>query len=94
MFFNQLLEVLKEGESGVARHSITSNPEITAAASLEQAKETEISFLEAGSYLLNHFDQTKASALILPEQELLIQKANSKKISWVSVKEPRSPKSE
>jgi len=89
MFFNQLLEFLEKGESGVERYSILSNPEITSAASLEHAKENEISFLEKGSYLINQFDKTKASALIIPNQESLIQKAVSKNISWVAVQDPR-----
>ena len=49
MFFNQLLELLEKGESGLERYSILSNPEINSAASLEHAKENEISVLEKGS---------------------------------------------
>ncbi len=89
MFFNQLIEILKQGDSGVERYSILSNPKITSAASLENAKETEISFLEKDSYLLNQFEDSSASAVIIPLQESLIQKAIEKNIAWIAVKDPR-----
>ncbi len=89
MFFKQLIEFLEQGESGVKKFSLIDNPEIISAASLENASENQLSFLEEGSYLFNQFSDTKASALILPLNESLIKKATEKKISWVAVAEPR-----
>ena len=45
MQFNELVEKLKQGQSGVVDFKIRNNPIILTAASLEKAKENEISFL-------------------------------------------------
>ncbi|KGG15180.1 MULTISPECIES: UDP-3-O-(3-hydroxymyristoyl)glucosamine N-acyltransferase [unclassified Prochlorococcus] len=89
MLFSKLIRFLEQGESSVKDYSLLTDPEITSAASLEKAETNQISFLEDGSYLLNELDKTNASALIIPDQKSLIQKATDKNISWVAVKDPR-----
>ena len=53
MQFNEIVEKLKQGQSGVVDFKITSNPVILSAASLEKAKENDISFLDKNSHF--HF---------------------------------------
>ncbi len=89
MLFSKLVEALKDGESCVDNYFISNDPEIISAASLEKASSKEISFVESGSYLLEEFQFTKASAVILPSKNNLIEKLPSKEISWITVESPR-----
>ena len=71
MQFNEIVEKLKQGQSGVVEFKISNNPIILNAASLEKAKENDISFLDNNSHLnLKHLIKTsKASALLLPAND-------------------------
>ena len=89
MLFSKLIEILQKGESEVLSYNISNNPEIISGASLEKASKNQISFLENDSYLLSELDQTKCSALILPNQQELSKKTSAKKIAWVIVNDPR-----
>ncbi|WP_269623025.1 UDP-3-O-(3-hydroxymyristoyl)glucosamine N-acyltransferase [Prochlorococcus marinus] len=89
MKFLDIINILKNGESGVLEFSISNNPQIYQAASLEKATESQISFLEEGSYLLQELNKTNASALILPNKKELSNNITKRKIAWVTVKEPR-----
>ena len=51
MQFNEIVEKLKIGQSGVVDFKIKNNPDILTAASLEMAKENDISFLDNNSQL-------------------------------------------
>ena len=51
MQFNEIVEKLKKGQSGFVDFKILGNPVIKAAASLENAKENDISFLDNNSQL-------------------------------------------
>ena len=71
MQFNEIVEKLKQGQSGVVDFKISNNPVILAAASLEKAKENDISFLDNNSplNLRNLIKISKASALLLPAND-------------------------
>ena len=89
MLFKELIKVLKEGDSGVQEYNLASNPEITKAASLDIAQKQQISFIEKNSYLQNELINTKASALIIPQDNELIDFLNKSQCAWIKVKEPR-----
>ena len=92
MQFNEIVEKLKQGQSGVVDFKIENNPIILTAASLEKAKENDITFLDNNSQLKqrNHIKISKASALLLPANDNNIVEI-SKKISvdWILLKDPK-----
>jgi len=92
MQFHEIVEKLQQGQSGVVDFKIKDNPTILSAASLEKAKENDISFLDNNSSLnLKHLiKNSKASALLLPANDNYIIEI-TKKISfnWILIKDPR-----
>ena len=92
MQFNEIVEKLKSGQSGVVDFQIKNNPTILTAASLEVAKENEISFLDNDSQLTlrNLVKTSKASALILPANDQYItQIVRQLSLNWILVKDPK-----
>ena len=92
MQFNEIVEKLKKGQSGLVDFQIKNNPVILAAASLEKAKKNEISFLDNNSplNLRNLIKNSKASALLLPSNDNYVIDI-AKKISpdWILLKDPK-----
>ncbi len=92
MQFNEIVENLKKGQSGVVDFKIQNNPVILTAASLEKAKTNDITFLDNNSplNLKKIIKASKASALLLPANDNYIVEI-SKKISvdWILLKEPK-----
>ncbi len=92
MQFNEIVEKLKQGQSGVVDFKIKNNPDILTAASLEKAKESDISFLDNNSQLnLKHLIKiSKASALLLPaDDEFIIEIAKQISVDWILLKDPK-----
>ena len=92
MQFNEIVEKLKEGQSNVVDFQIKTNPVILTAASLENAKENDISFLDNDSplNLRNLIKTSKASALLLPANDnYIIELVNKISIDWISLKDPK-----
>ena len=92
MQFNEIVEKLKQGQSGFVDFKISSNPVIVSAASLEKAKENDISFLDNNSQLnLKHLIKTsKASALLLPaDDDFIIEIAKQISVDWILLKDPK-----
>ena len=92
MQLNEIVEKLKQGQSGVVDFQIKNNPVVLAAASLEKAKENEITFLDKNSQLnlKNLIKTTKASVLLLPaDDEFIIEIAKKISVDWVLLKEPK-----
>ena len=92
MQFNEIVEKLKQGQSGVVDFKIINNPVILTAASLEKAKKNDISFLDNNSQLsLKHLIKTsKASALLLPaNDDFIIEIAKHISVDWIVLKEPK-----
>ncbi len=92
MQFNEIIEKLKQGESGVVDFKISNNQVILAAASLEKAKENDISFLDNNSQLnlKNLIKTSKASALLLPaDDDFIIEITKQISVNWILLKEPK-----
>ena len=92
MQFNEIVEKLKKGQSGVVEFKIEKNPIILTAASLEKAKENDICFLDNNSQLnlRNHIKASKASALLLPASDnYIIEIARELSVDWILLKDPK-----
>ena len=92
MQFKEIVENLKQGQSGVVDFKIKNNPVILTAASLEKAKENEISFLDNNSpiNLRNLIKTSKASALLLPANDTyIVEIARKISVDWIILKEPK-----
>ncbi|WP_269610164.1 UDP-3-O-(3-hydroxymyristoyl)glucosamine N-acyltransferase [Prochlorococcus marinus] len=92
MQFNEIVENLKQGQSGVVDFKIKNNPVILTAASLDKAKENEISFLDNNSPLdlRNLIKISKASALLLPANDnYIVEMAKKISVDWILLKEPK-----
>ncbi|QCS49691.1 UDP-3-O-(3-hydroxymyristoyl)glucosamine N-acyltransferase [Picosynechococcus sp. PCC 11901] len=86
MNVSELIQVLKSDL--IIDHSLGSDPEITGVAAIDAAKSQEISYIEGGKFAAR-VDTTAASALILPADEDLQQRATARGLAWLSTKEPR-----
>ena len=92
MQFNKIVEKLKQGQSGVIDFKIKNNPNILSAASLEKAKENDISFLDKNSTLnlRNLIQNSKASALLLPaDDNYVLEIAKKISLDWILIKDPK-----
>ena len=89
MLFSKLIQLLDNSEAGLKQFDIGSNPDIKSAASIENAKNSQISFLEKSSGLLSYLSSTEASAIILPEGNNFLEEIKDKDISWALVDNPR-----
>ncbi len=91
MLFNEIIEKLKQGQSGVVDFKITNNPIIVAAASLEKAKENDISFLDNDSplNLKDLIQGTKASLLLPADDNYIAEIANNLSVDWIRLKDPK-----
>ena len=92
MQFNEIVEKLKKGQSGVVDFKISNNQVILSAASLEKAKENDISFLDNNSQLnfKNLIKTSKASALLLPaDDDFIIEIARELPFDWILLKDPK-----
>ena len=92
MQFNEIVENLKQGQSGVVDFKIKNNPIILSAASLEKAKKNDVSFLDNNSQLnlRNQIKNSKASALLLPANDNYISEiAKEISVDWILLKDPK-----
>ena len=89
MRFSQLINSLQKAGAVLHDYKIANDPEIVNGASIEKAQSQQISFLELGNPLINEFDSTNASAVLLPNQDVLKQKANKMEIAWAVLNDPR-----
>ena len=92
MLFSEIVEKLKNGQSGVIDFKIANDPFISAAASLDKAKDNEISFLDNNSplNLRNLIKTTKASVLLLPsEDNYIIDLSKNLSFDWLITKDPK-----
>ncbi|PWL23811.1 MAG: UDP-3-O-(3-hydroxymyristoyl)glucosamine N-acyltransferase [Synechococcus sp. XM-24] len=97
MRFSQLLSQLSEvkaaGGIQSLQHHLGEDPELGAAAALDQALSGQISFLEAGNALAAALNASGASAVLLPakgnECEAAQAEATAKGMAWVALADPR-----
>ena len=68
MRFSTLLQALQTGEAELRWSECGADPILAGAASLEQAKGDQLSFLEKGNALIAALTETGAGALLLPDQ--------------------------
>jgi UDP-3-O-[3-hydroxymyristoyl] glucosamine N-acyltransferase len=95
MKFSQIIAQLNlspTNQNNQPNHSLVNlpdlDPEIRAIANIETAEPGNISYIEGGKFA-NYLTETQASALILPADPLLQEKATARGIAWLSASDPR-----
>lgn len=88
MKFDELVELLGDAAKNNSLKSGGVNPEITGVAAVDSATSTTISYIE-GAKFASEIATTRASALILSEDEALVELACDRSIAWISTSEPR-----
>jgi len=89
MRFSQLVTALQQGEAGLLRHGLGKDPLLNGAASLENAADDQLSFLEKGNALTQELELSGVGAVLLPDQDDLVQMAESRGLAWAVVRDPR-----
>ncbi len=92
MLFNEIIEKLKQGQSGVVDFKIQNNQNILTASSIEKARENDISFLDNKSSLSlkNLVKTSKASALLLPaDDSYIVELTQELTLNWILIKDPK-----
>ncbi len=89
MFFNELINHLKEGDSELIEYNVSQNPEIKGCASIDLAQNSQITFLDNKSYLINELKDSNASAILIPNEDDLKNIVIEKKIAWALFKYPK-----
>jgi len=96
MKFSELIEHLGPDAECNSLAAVTNNertathrdPEILGVAAVADAAAGSLSFIE-GKKFANYLEQTAASALILPKDELLQARADKQEIAWIATPNPR-----
>ncbi len=89
MFLSNIVEKLKKGKSGYIASTIFDDVIITNAASIENASSGQISFLEDNNILKEYISFTKTTAIILNNNNSIIEKLHKNSISTIVVNNPR-----
>ncbi|MFM7434860.1 MAG: LpxD N-terminal domain-containing protein, partial [Vulcanococcus sp.] len=99
MRFSDLLNRLSEVQAGgglgstALAHHLGPDPELLAAAALDQAQAGQLSFLESGNALAAALAASQAGALLLPakgeEAAALQSQATAAGMAWIAVADPR-----
>ena len=75
MRFSTLIKVLQTGDAGLRWSQLGLDPWLEGAASLDQASAAQLSFLEKGNALTAALGSSGVGALLLPDQQDLIDLA-------------------
>ncbi|QNI41860.1 UDP-3-O-(3-hydroxymyristoyl)glucosamine N-acyltransferase [Synechococcus sp. A15-28] len=89
MRFSSLIKALQSGESGLLWSQPGQDPVLSGAAALDQATNDQLSFLEPGNALSSALSDSAVGALLLPDQQDLIDLASQQKIAFAVVSDPR-----
>ena len=89
MRFSSLIKALQAGESGLRWSQPGQDPDLSGAAALDQAVGDQLSFLEAGNVLSASLSDSAVGALLLPDQQDLIDLACRRGIAFAVVSDPR-----
>ena len=89
MRFSSLIKALQAGESGLRWRQLGQDPDLSGAAALDQAVGDQLSFLEAGNVLSASLSDSAVGALLLPDQQDLIDLASQRGIAFAVVSDPR-----
>ena len=89
MLLSDLVDLIKKGNSNFISANIIKDLNIDDAASLDNADNHQISFLEENNILKEKLDQTKASAIITSNNNEIVNTLKKHNISNIIVKNPR-----
>ena len=89
MRFSSLIKALQAGESELRWSQPGQDPDLSGAAALDQAVGDQLSFLEAGNVLSASLSESAVGALLLPDQQDLIDLASQRGIAFAVVSDPR-----
>ena len=89
MLLSDLVDLIKKGNSNFISANIFEDLNIDDAASLDDADNHQISFLEENNILKEKLDQTKASAIITTNNDEIVSALKKLNISNIIVKNPR-----
>ena len=89
MLLNNLVDLIKSGNSKFIKANIFENIDIENAASLDIASKNQISFLEENNILKENLGKTSASAIIIFNNDEILGLLDSLKISNIVVENPR-----
>ena len=89
MLLNNLVDLIKSGNSKFIKANIFENIDIENAASLDIASKSQISFLEENNILKENLGKTSASAIIIFNNDEILGLLDSLKISNIVVENPR-----
>ena len=89
MFLSKIIEFLKKGGSGLIEMNLIKDINIKSAASIEYASKNQITFLEKNNSLEANISSTNASAIIIYNNQELIERFIKRNISIIVVSNPR-----
>ena len=89
MRFSTLIKVLQTGDAGLRWSQPGLDPWLEGAASLDQSSAAQLSFLEKGNALTAVLGASGVGALLLPDQQDLIDLASQRRIAFAVFADPR-----
>ena len=89
MRFSTLIKALQSGEAGLRWSHPGDDPMLRGAASLDAAEQDQLSFLEQGNVLASVLDQSNVGAMLLPDQQDLIDQAMARGVAFAVFANPR-----
>jgi UDP-3-O-[3-hydroxymyristoyl] glucosamine N-acyltransferase len=89
MKFSAVVAQLSEAQGKELTANCGTNPEILGVEAIDQARDSQISFVDHMGQFDHWIEKTSAGALILPEQPELQARATARGLPWVSTREPR-----
>jgi len=89
MLLSKIIDLIKKGNSGFISSEINEDIDIKSAASLENASNNEITFLEENNKIRDFISTENISAIIVGKNELLIEEIKRKNASIITVENPR-----
>ena len=89
MLLSDLVDLIKKGNSNFISANIFEDLNIDDAASLDAAVKHQISFLEENNILKEKLEKNKASAIIISNNNEVVNALKKLKISNIIVKNPR-----
>ena len=89
MLFTEIIKFIKNGKSGYIKSHFEEDINIIGPASITLASQNQITFLEENNNLKENIMTTKASAIILFNDNELLQRTHKRKISTIVVSYPK-----
>ena len=89
MRFSSLIQILQTGDAGLLWSQPGTDPLLAGAASLERAAADQLSFLEKGNALSLVLEESAVGALLLPDEQELIDRASQRGIAFAVFTDPR-----